>query len=254
MKPAGWGHYIDDFHATRPGITETVLGECRADGANPYQWLAGGLRPGPGTVLDVACGSGPLAPLLSANSWIGLDRSEAELRTALRLHAGVALVRATADALPLPDRSVDSVVCSLALMVLTPLEPAIDELARVTRSGGTLAVLLPARRPLSLRDQSRYARLFLALRTQPAQFPNPDAMRDSHRLLAGGGFEVQSDEQIRFAYPIANTGTADALVDSFYLPDIGSRRIEAARRSVRRWTGSDLGIPLRRIVATLTQR
>ncbi|MGZ8765673.1 MAG: class I SAM-dependent methyltransferase [Acidimicrobiia bacterium] len=244
-----WDRYIDGFHTRRPGITETVLGACRADGLTPYRWLATSVGGTDATLLDLACGSAPLAPILGPRS-LGIDRSESELRLARARHPDQSLVRADASHLPLPDRSIDAVLCSLALMVLAPLEAVIDELARVSRSGGTLAVLLPSTSPLSARDRSRYARLAFALRARPAQFPNPAAMHDLHRLLEAGGYRVGRDDQVRFAYAIADDAAADALVDSFYLPNVTDERLAAGRRTARRWTGTDLGIPLRRVSAT----
>jgi SAM-dependent methyltransferase len=245
-----WDRYVEQFHDNRPGITETVLGAGRARGSTPYEWLAAAVDDPGGTLLDLACGSAPLAPLVGADRWIGLDRSDAELRTAQHRHPDGTLVRADASRLPLRDRSVESVACSLALMALPSLELVVDELARVTRVGGRLALLLPTGAPLSLRDRGRYARLSLTLRARPDQFPNPVAMRDTARLLAAGGYTVTRDERIRFAYRITDEAGADALVDSFYLPGVTPERLLAARLVVRRWRGTDIGIPLRRIVAT----
>lgn len=35
-----WGSYLAQFHATRPGITEEILGQASSPAGNPYQWLA----------------------------------------------------------------------------------------------------------------------------------------------------------------------------------------------------------------------
>jgi ubiquinone/menaquinone biosynthesis C-methylase UbiE len=159
------------------------------------------------------------------------------------------LVRGDASRLPLADRSVDCVACSLALMVLTPLERAADEVARVTRPGGTLALLLPASRPVSTLDRVRYARLAVALRCRPVRFPHPAALRDLHRILEARGYRVASDEQLRFSYPVVDEAAADAIVTSFYLPGIPEPRRTVARGIARRWIGTDLGVPLRRVSA-----
>jgi len=245
-----WDGYVDRFHTHHPGITETVLGACRSDGETPYLWLADAVS-GSGPVrLDLACGSAPLTPFVTGRQAIGVDRSEAELRVASERHPGSTFVRGDASRLPFPGRSIDCVACSFALMVLTPLEGVADELARVTRPGGILAVLLPTTRPLSMRDRMRYAGLTVVLRSSPARFPNPTAERDLVRVLEARGYRVDRDERIRFAYPVVDAAAADALVESFYLPDVAERRRAAARRTVRRWIGSDLGIPLRRVLAT----
>lgn len=246
-----WDGYVDHFHAHHPGITETVLGACRSRGDTPYRWLADAVS-GSGPVrLDLACGSAPLTPFMIGGQAIGVDRSEAELQVASERHPGSIFVRGDASRLPFPERSIDCVASSFALMVLTPLEQVVDELARVTRPGGNLAVLLPTTRPLSMQDRMRYASLTVVLRSSPARFPNPAAGRDLGRVLEARGYRVDRDERVRFSYPVIDEAAAGALVESFYLPDVSDRRREAARRTVRRWIGSDLGIPLRRVLATV---
>ncbi len=244
-----WNGYVESFHAHAPGITETVLAPCRADGATPYEWLAESVDPSASTVLDLACGSAPLAQVIGTGRIIGIDRSEAELAVA-RAHHPAPLVRGDAARLPFPARSVDTVTCSFALMVATPLDEIADEIARVTRRGGGLSVLLPARGPLSMRDRIRYASLAVRLGSRPARFPNPTAGHDLVRVLAERGYRVDHDESVRFAYPIVDEAAADAFVASCYLPDIPDRRRDAGRQSARRWIGSDLGLPLRRVSAT----
>lgn len=62
----GWDGYLAAFHAERPGITEAVLGRARSDdGGDPYDWLTDAL-PDQGVVVDIACGSGPLAARVAA--------------------------------------------------------------------------------------------------------------------------------------------------------------------------------------------
>ncbi len=56
--------------------------------------------------------------------------------------AGAERVRASADALPLADRSVDLVFCQLALLWM-PLDGALDEVARVLAPGGAVVALEP---------------------------------------------------------------------------------------------------------------
>ena len=72
-----WDDYVSGFHSRRPGITEDVLsGSVDPAGINPYEWLAAPVW-ARGPVGDLACGSGPMAPLLSR--WAGFDRSLPEL-------------------------------------------------------------------------------------------------------------------------------------------------------------------------------
>lgn len=244
----GWESYLAAFHAERPGITDAVLARATdADGSGPYDWLAEVL-PGEGAVVDVACGSGPLATR-AVRGWVGLDRSAAELRRAAQVAPGhVAL----ADALSLPLRTAgaEAVVCSMALMLLDDPGAAVVEMARVLRVGGLLVALLPAGAPLSVRDRARYIRLLAALRLRRLPFRHHRVLDDPRSLLAAAEFRVVSDQRRRFVHPLTGPDDALRLVHSLYLPGLDSRRLRAARHVTRRWTGSGIGIPLRRLVAT----
>lgn len=241
-----WPDYLDRFHAERPGITEDLLARCRDEtGQDPYQWLTGGI-PATFPILDLACGSGPLHALVGAN-WIGMDRSRGELQRAVS-NGARPMVRSDAVALPVADHSVETVVCSMALMLVAPLAPALDEIRRVLAPGGALHVMVPARRPLSARDTWRYLRLYLALRS-PARFPPSPLRRRPARVLRGSGFDVLSSERRRFGYPLDAPASARRFVDALYLPGVPMPRVERAAGVAGRWEGSEIGIALHRIVA-----
>lgn len=91
------------------------------------------------SVLDAGCGTGRYARLASqagAASVIGVDRSRAMLQHATETDAR--LVLADVRCLPFVDRSIDIVLCGLALMDVAELDQAIREMARVLSRGGTL--------------------------------------------------------------------------------------------------------------------
>jgi SAM-dependent methyltransferase len=140
-----WDRYLGGFHSVRPGITESVLRRARDGGTDPYDWLAEVVPPR-GRVLDLGCGSAPLLRMLTGRSWIGMDTSGAEL-TATRSAGARPLLRARACAIPLRDSSIDVVVCSMSLMVATPVPQVIAEITRVLRPGGLLAATIPAAGP-----------------------------------------------------------------------------------------------------------
>ncbi|MGH2773391.1 MAG: ubiquinone/menaquinone biosynthesis methyltransferase [Actinomycetota bacterium] len=98
-----------------------------------------GLKPG-SLVLDVACGTGDLCRQLAKSRYraIGFDISEGMLA-----HAKTAapLVLADALALPVSGGAADGVTCGFALRNVADLGRLIEELARVLRPGGRLAVL-----------------------------------------------------------------------------------------------------------------
>jgi SAM-dependent methyltransferase len=243
-----WDGYLAAFHDERPGVTEDVLADASADdGRNPYDWLAQAL-PRDGLIVDVACGSGPLAPRVGSG-WIGLDRSSAELGRAAPIAPG-RVVLADAGCAPVRAGSADAVVCSMALMLIDDPGTAVTEIARLLRDGGRFAALVPVTAPLTLRDRGRYVRLLAALRLQRLPFRHPHVLADPRPLLAPAGLTVVSADRRRFAYPLAEPGDTLLWVRSLYLPGLDPRRLRAAQRITRRWTGSSIGIPLMRLVAT----
>ena len=179
---------------------------------------------------------------------VGLDSSPAEL--ALAAHTGASpLVRALAADLPLADGAFAAVVCSMSLQILQPLDRTLREVARVLRPGGVFVALLPANAPLSFRDRIRYARLLVALRRSQLGYPNDGALAHPVPLFQSHGLDVVSDERYRFVFDMSTPTAGDTFVRSLYLPGSSSTRLQAAACVTRRWH-TELGIPLRRIVAT----
>jgi demethylmenaquinone methyltransferase/2-methoxy-6-polyprenyl-1,4-benzoquinol methylase len=98
-----------------------------------------GLPPG-GRILDLACGTGDLCRELQAAGYaaVGVDRSAGMLAAA---RTSAPLVRGDALFLPVPDGSIDGIVCGFALRNFVALGPFFDECARVLRTGGRVALL-----------------------------------------------------------------------------------------------------------------
>jgi demethylmenaquinone methyltransferase / 2-methoxy-6-polyprenyl-1,4-benzoquinol methylase len=92
------------------------------------------------TILDLACGTGDLAAIVTrhGNEVIGSDLSAGML--AARRHPFPA-VQADALSLPFATGAVDGVVCGYALRNFTDLAASLAEAARVLRPGGRLAAL-----------------------------------------------------------------------------------------------------------------
>lgn len=232
-----WPGYLEEFHRRRSGITEATLGRCTSGGIDPYTWLLDPLVvDNDAPVLDLACGSGPLVGRRPASPWIGVDRSAAELAT-----FAAPGVRADAGRLPFRSGTFPNVVCSMAVMLLRPLDAALAEIHRVLTPGGRGALLVPGGRPLTARDVARYGRLMIALRRTHLTYPN----RGGQLLtaLAGAGLAVTSDERRRFELPLDDPRL---FVESLYLPGSLPARIDAAARVTAGWEG--IGIPLRRVV------
>jgi demethylmenaquinone methyltransferase/2-methoxy-6-polyprenyl-1,4-benzoquinol methylase len=91
-------------------------------------------------VLDVACGTGDLCRELEAagHRALGLDFSAGMLAAA---RTNAPLVQADALALPISDATVDGITCGFALRNVVSLPSLFDELARVVRAEGRVALL-----------------------------------------------------------------------------------------------------------------
>lgn len=247
MDEKEWRRYLAAYHDDRPGITERFFE--RAD-ASPHAWLAEPLRAAPATVLDLACGSAPLRPLLPDVGWVGVDSSPGELAAAARAGRGP-LVMASADALPLASGSVGAVCASMCLPVLTPLPRVLDEIQRVLRPGGMLAALVPARLGLDPAGLLGWARVMRTLGVVRQSWPNPQARDSVAKVLGQAGFNIRSDERRVFTLVLETSEDAAALVDGLYLPGLSPERADAAKRALadRVRGGRTLPLPLRRVVA-----
>jgi demethylmenaquinone methyltransferase/2-methoxy-6-polyprenyl-1,4-benzoquinol methylase len=159
------------------------------------------LRLGPGSrVADLACGTGDLCRELVTQDLVplGFDLSYGMLANA---RTDVPLAQADILRLPVPDASLDGATCGFALRNLVELRAFFDELARVVRPGGRIALLEVAEPPnRALRwGHSIYfgkvvpkvggllsdAGAYQYLPKSVAYLPPPEQMLDD---LAGAGF------------------------------------------------------------------
>jgi demethylmenaquinone methyltransferase/2-methoxy-6-polyprenyl-1,4-benzoquinol methylase len=164
------------------------------------------------TLLDLCTGTADvalaaLAARPGAGRVVGIDFSHEMLRLGLGkvrregLATRIGLARGDAMRLPLADASVDAAVISFGIRNVQVPEVALDELARVLRSGGRLAILefgLPTWRPFRTlylwyanrllpaigRLISRHASAYEYLPESVGRFPPPEAF--GHRLQAHG--------------------------------------------------------------------
>jgi demethylmenaquinone methyltransferase/2-methoxy-6-polyprenyl-1,4-benzoquinol methylase len=105
------------------------------------------LRLGSGSlVADLACGTGDFCRELEAQGLrpIGFDLSYGMLDNA---RTGAPLAQADILRLPVPDASLDGVTCGFALRNLVELGGFFQELGRVVRPGGRIALLEVATPP-----------------------------------------------------------------------------------------------------------
>lgn len=137
-----------------PGAPEAAAGQDakKYGTANPVvqkllgRWMArlrGVIGPVTGTVIDVGVGEGlSLERILPyGHAAVGLEYRIDKVQAAERRLPSLAGAVADAGMLPVADTSGDLVTCIELLEHLTPFEPAVTELARITR--GRLVVSVP---------------------------------------------------------------------------------------------------------------
>jgi ubiquinone/menaquinone biosynthesis C-methylase UbiE len=147
--------YLKDFHLRRAGATRRAYANNPARSAqteypSSYHALAEQVPNDEmsRTVLDLACGDGPLLQILNdrdraGTKLIGIDMSDGELNAARNvLPQEVRLINGRAQALSLDTGSVDYVLSHMALMLMDDIEQVIREIRRVLRKGGRFSAVV----------------------------------------------------------------------------------------------------------------
>ena len=116
------------------------------------------LRQASGKVLEVAVGTGKNLSYYPPDCRIiALDLSKGMLsvarRRAAKLSMHVFFSLADAEALPFPDKSFDTVVSSLSTCTFPNPVAALEEMARVCRTGGKVLLLAARGESLPVSDQ-----------------------------------------------------------------------------------------------------
>jgi ubiquinone/menaquinone biosynthesis C-methylase UbiE len=209
----GWDLAAPDYEA---------LWRAQLADAQTALLAAAALQPGQ-HVLDVACGTG-LVTFEAARAVgpsgrvLGIDLSgamvEATRYGARQRQAGnVSVARMDAEALELPDASVDVVLCALGLMYLPEPERAVREMHRVLRPGGRLVLAVWGER-----SRCGWAPVLAIVAAEVASEVCPlffrlgagDALA---RLCEGAGFEVT--QQRRLATTLVYADAAHACDAAF---------------------------------------
>jgi SAM-dependent methyltransferase len=243
MPEVRWEHYVGEYHDANPGITESLLCEAR-DGAGrtQYDWLLEAVPAGVSTVIDLACGSGPVARRLHGARVVGVDQSSAELARAAGLR-----VRAQVPALPLHRSCAGAVVTSMALMLMQPLEAVLAEVARLLEPGGTFVATVPSRGEAGAAPL--FADLLRTLGQAGVTYPEPlDDAGLAERFWAAG-LTLCSDETAVFVRTVPSPEDAEQVVRSFYAPGAGPERLAVAVEKLRQAAPVDVAYRIRRVVA-----
>lgn len=213
------------------------------NGVGPVAWAASPLANAT-RVLDVGCGSGPLAGEF-AGRWVGVDPAPRP--------GGRQVVAGVAGALPLRDNAVDGAVLLLTLPRMSELDAVFAELRRVLRPAGTLVVVVPSASLRSLAELRTAATLAPVHRSG---WTNRSALDQAGWLLAAADFAVLGDDRGAFTLPLPDAAAAHALVAD--LPRAGwwppglpadVRDRVAAGLARHAGPGRVLPVPLRRLVA-----
>jgi SAM-dependent methyltransferase len=145
-----WEEHLIEAHKIAPSMTPYAFAPHKTkEGKNSYELLADKLSNKDSTILDLACGDGHLIqyllPKLGPEGRIyGADMSSGELDVAKKTYkdSRVQFHEARAQNLPLKSESVDLVLCHMAFMLMTPIEPVVRELARVLKPGGKFVAVI----------------------------------------------------------------------------------------------------------------
>lgn len=153
------------------------------------------LKPGE-RVLDVACGTGIVTRMASekvgaSGAVTGLDLNPGMLAVAKKVSPpGIEWSQASADEIPLPDKSFDVVFCQVSLQFMPDKQKAINEIYRVLAPGGRVLVNVPG--PASTIFQELIETLEHNISSEASgfikqvfSFHNPAEMR---QLMAHAGF------------------------------------------------------------------
>lgn len=255
LSAADWASYLARYHREHPGITEDVLSSATDEaGRSPYDWLLepvlGAAR---GLVVDVGCGSAPVARRLAAeHRYVGVDRSDAELRRAPAPAGGagagaVGLMLGDAAALPVADVAAQAVVASMMLMVAIDVGGVLGEVARVLRRGGVFVATVPTRSDDGDPSIDLFGEVLGVLGQREVRYPG--SLEPSQ--LSAAGLELRADERGRFARSVA-ADQCELVVDSFYAVGARPEQLAEARARLRARAAAGplcLAYPLRRLVA-----
>lgn len=144
--------FLAEFHRRTPQCTPLAFAERAAVGdgvawPSSYDALAELASLADASILDLACGDGYLLQRLAERApraaLVGIDMSDGELAAAReRLGACADLRLERAQALSLPDASVDLATCHMAFMLMDNAPAVVAELRRVLRPGARLGLVV----------------------------------------------------------------------------------------------------------------
>jgi SAM-dependent methyltransferase len=132
QRASSFGAAAAEYARYRPGYAEAAIRWCLVPVSNAH----------PVRVMDLGAGTGILTGALArlGADVVAVEPDQSMLAELRRQLPGVRAVEGSAEALPLPDQSVDAVLCGQA-MHWFDLDRALPEIARVLTPDGVLAGL-----------------------------------------------------------------------------------------------------------------
>lgn len=211
----GFSSAADVYERGRPGYA-----------AEAVAWVRErlGLRPGR-TVLDLAAGTGKLTrDLLPFGARVIAVEPLDEMREHLeRVAPAVEALKGTAEDIPLPDASVDAIVCAQAFHWFDP-NRALPEIQRVLRPEGGLALLYNSR------DLGDHVQKTLDDLLQPYRGTVERQWTNAHEDVVGGSalFGPVEHRSWRSEQPVSLDGLLEAAASRSYVASLD----EAAREEL----------------------
>ena len=131
-----WIQYSDTIRAMFAPLTEALIEQAKIDAGQKVLDIAGGAGE-PSLTIAARVGPGGSVTCTDAVAeMVDAARHEAKRRGL----TNVQFQQCTADALPFPDDSFDTIVCRLGLMFVSDPAAAVREMLRVAKPGGRLAL------------------------------------------------------------------------------------------------------------------
>ncbi len=140
-----WQEHLLESHRNAPQMTPRVFASYKDNqGLSSYDRLVSYLTGKEHKIVDLACGNGFLVPKIRQKNptadIYAIDMSAAELGEAKKRFSGpkIEFLLENSKNLSLHDESIDTVLCHLGLMLMSPIEPVLKNIRRILKPSGRL--------------------------------------------------------------------------------------------------------------------
>jgi SAM-dependent methyltransferase len=210
-RAASFSSVADVYERARPEYPEEAV-----------RWLA---REPPRDVVDLAAGTGKLTRVLvRLGHRVTAVEPLPEMREQLvgAVPGVAAVLDGTAEAIPLPDESADAVLAGQAFHWFDP-QPALREIARVLRRGGTLGLIW------NTRDDT------VAWVARLSELIGPESNDEEEDPIAASGlFEPAEESDWRWEQPLGREQLRDLVLSRSYCASLPPEQREPVLQAVER--------------------